>query len=112
MKKFTVVSGLIAACVFQYCTGQKKAQKASMVTYDAHVAPVITASCSPCHIPPKGNKEALNTYATAKTHIDEMIKRIQLNPGDKGFMPFKHPKLPDSTIQVFVKWKTDGLLEN
>jgi hypothetical protein len=53
----------------------------------------------------------LHTYATAKTNIDEMITRIQLNPGDKGFMPFKHPKLPDSTIQVFVKWKADGLLE-
>jgi hypothetical protein len=111
MKKFTVVSVLIAAFIFQYCTGSKKAQKSQLVTYDAHVAPIITANCSPCHIPPKGNKEALNTYAAAKANIDSMIARIQLNPGDKGFMPFKHPKLPDSTIQVFVKWRADGLQE-
>ena len=39
------------------------------------------------------------------------LKSIQLNPGEKGFMPFKHPKLSDSTINVFVKWKEDGLLE-
>jgi len=114
MKKFTVLSVLIAAFLFQFCTGTKKAQKqkAQLVTYDAHVAPIITNTCSPCHIPPKGNKEALNTYASAKAHVDDMLERIQKNPGDKGFMPFKHPKLSDSTIQVFVKWKADGLLEN
>jgi len=26
-------------------------------------------------------------------------------------MPFKHPKLSDSTINVFAEWKKDGLLE-
>ena len=112
MKKLSVLSVLIAAFIFQFCSTSKKAQKAKMITYDAHIAPIITNTCSPCHIPPKGNKEALNTYASAKAHVDEMIERIQKNPGDKGFMPFKHPKLPDSTIQVFVKWKADGLLEN
>ncbi|MGZ5190880.1 MAG: hypothetical protein ACXWCZ_07640 [Flavisolibacter sp.] len=112
MKKLTVLSVLIAAFIFQFCSASKKAQKAKLTTYDVHVAPIITNSCSPCHIPPKGNKEALNSYAAAKEHADQMIERIQKNPGDKGFMPFKHPKLPDSTIQVFVKWKADGLLEN
>jgi hypothetical protein len=111
MKKFTAVSLLFAAFVFQYCHTAKKAQKASAVTYEANVQPIIAASCSPCHIPPGGNKEPLNTYAGASKNIDAMIDRIQKNPGDKGFMPFKHPKLPDSTIQVFVRWKADGLKE-
>ena len=72
MKKLTVLSFLIAAFFFQFCTGAKKAQKqkAQLVTYDAHVAQIITNSCSPCHIPPKGNKEALNTYASTKAHVD------------------------------------------
>jgi hypothetical protein len=50
-------------------------------------------------------------YANVKTDIDEMIRRIELNPTDKGFMPFKKAKLHDSTIAVFKKWRADGLLE-
>ena len=112
MKKLTAVSLLFAAFVFQYCHSAKKAQKAHVdVTYEANVQPIIAASCSPCHIPPGGNKEPLNTYAGASKNIDAMIERIQKNPGDKGFMPFKHPKLSDSTIHVFVQWKADGLKE-
>ena len=112
MKKLTAVSLLFAAFIFQFCHSAKKAQKGhAAVTYEAKVQPIIAASCSPCHIPPGGNKEALNTYAAASKHIDSMIARIQKNPGEKGFMPFKHPKLPDSTIQVFVQWKADGLKE-
>ena len=112
MKKIVLFSLIASGTVFQFCTSTKKAQApVQKVTYTADVAPLIQNNCSPCHIPPKGNKEALNTYDAAKAHIDESIKRIQLNPTDKGFMPFKHPKLSDSTITVFVKWKEDGLLE-
>ena len=113
MKKLILFAFVFFVTLLQFCTPGRKAQKATpKVTYTAHVQPVITAHCSPCHIPPKGNKEALHTFDGAKKNIDESIRRIQLNPTDKGFMPFKHPKLPDSTIQVFVQWKADGLLEN
>jgi hypothetical protein len=113
MKKFALLSVLVAAALLQFCSPARKTQKETpKVTYESHVQTVIMNNCSPCHIPPKGNKEALNTYEGAKKNIDESIRRIQLNPGDRGFMPFKHPKLPDSTIQVFVQWKNDGLLEN
>ena len=113
MKKTILILLFVVAALFQFCSGSKKAQVAAVpkVTYAANVQPIITAQCSPCHIPPKGNKEALHSYETAKAHIDESIARINKNPDEKGFMPFKHPKLPDSTIQVFVKWKEDGLLE-
>ena len=113
MKKYVLFSLIAAGTVFQFCSTTKQASKApeKQVTYTADVQPLIQNNCSPCHIPPKGNKEALNTYETAKANIDESIKRIQLNPTDRGFMPFKHPKLSDSTINVFVKWKADGLLE-
>jgi uncharacterized membrane protein len=112
MKKTVLFSLLAAGTVFQFCTSTRQAQKkVEKTNYTAHVQPLIQNHCSPCHIPPKGNKEALHTYETAKANIDESIKRISLNPGDKGFMPMRHPKLPDSTINVFVKWKEDGLLE-
>jgi len=112
MKKLTTVLLIAGITVFQFCSTTKKAQKeAATVTYLSDVQPLIQNNCAPCHIPPGGKVTALNTYATAKSEIDEIIERIQKNPGDKGFMPLKHPKLSDSTIQVFVKWKNDGLLE-
>lgn len=112
MKKIVLFTIVAVGTVFQFCSSSKKAQAvAAKVNYTADVQPLITQHCSPCHIPPKGNKEALHTYETAKANIDESIRRIKLNPGEKGFMPLKHPKLSDSTVNVFVKWKEDGLLE-
>ena len=77
----------------------------------ANIQPIISTSCAPCHIPPQGNKKPYNTYAAAKEDIDEMIARISKNPGERGFMPMRHPKLSADTIHTFVKWKEDGLLE-
>ena len=83
------------------------------VNYDIDIMPLVTANCSPCHIPSKGgNKEALDSYENVKHEIGEIIERISLNPGEPGFMPFKHPKLSDSTIRVFVKWKEGGMVKS
>jgi hypothetical protein len=112
MKKLTVALLLTGVFFFQFCSTSRKAQKeVPKVTYASNVQPIISTQCTPCHIPPGGKVTALNTYAAATKEIDDIIRRIQLNPGEKGFMPMKHPKLPDSTIQVFVHWKADGLLE-
>jgi len=82
------------------------------MTYASNLEPVIAANCTPCHIPAKGgNKRPYDNYANVKTDIDEIIRRIELNPTDRGFMPFKHAKLSDSTINVFKQWKADGLME-
>jgi uncharacterized membrane protein len=114
MKKLCILAIPAIVIVFQFCTATRKAasKQPAKITYITNVQPLIASNCSPCHIPPKGNKKPLDTYASAKDEIDEMIKRIQKNPGEKGFMPFRHTqKLSDSTINVFVQWKTDGLLE-
>lgn len=98
--------------MFSYCSSSKKAAKAAVVTYDAGVMAVISEKCTPCHIPDKGGRvKPLNTYDTVRANIDDIIRRISLNPGEKGFMPFKHDKLSDSTIAVFKQWKEDGLRE-
>ena len=78
------------------------------------MASVISDKCAPCHIPSKGgNKKAYDNYANVKADIDEIIRRIELNPGEKGFMPFKRvTKLAADTIAVFKKFKDDGALEN
>lgn len=111
MKKTILLGAIVALLAFQYCSTAKKAQEIPKTTFAAHVHPVVQTSCSPCHVSPGGKQTALNNYANIKGAIDEVLVRIQKNPGEKGFMPFKHAKLPDSTIQVFMKWKNDGLLE-
>ena len=120
MKKFFILSAVaVSAIVFVNCNPGKKITDETTTTvvakstYEGNLSTVIVANCSPCHIPSKGGrKKAYDNYANVKTDIDEMIKRIELNPTDPGFMPFKKTaKLPDSTINEFKKWRDDGLLE-
>jgi hypothetical protein len=114
MKKYFMAASIMAIATFFFnCHGSKKATaSAPALSYEGHIKTLIAADCSPCHIPAKGgNKKPFDTYDNAKTNIDEMIRRIELNPEDRGFMPFKHPKLSDSTIAVLKKWRDDGLRE-
>lgn len=102
------------AVFFSYCHTAKKTAAAPVakLTYEASIQPIIVASCAPCHIPAKGgNKEAYDSYANVKKDIDDILHRIQLNPGERGFMPMKHPKLGSDTITVFQQWKDQGLAE-
>lgn len=116
MKKIYVFAGMaILSLALTYCSTSKKAIAAApKTTYTSAVASVISEKCSPCHIPSKGgNKKAYDNYANVKADIDEIIRRIELNPTDKSFMPFKRPfKLAADTVAVFKKFKDDGALEN
>ena len=115
MKKYFVILLLPAFALLQFCGSSKKSTtpppSTSMAkfTFEDHVKPLVSANCGPCHT--MGNKSHLLEYAVAKNEADDIIHRISLAPEDKGFMPFKHPKLSDSAIAVFVKWKADGLME-
>ena len=122
MKKIYVFAGVaILAMSLTYCSSSKKAAKAEAkaaaaapkTTY-TNVSTVIAGNCAPCHIPSKGgNKKAYDNYANVKADIDDIIRRIELNPTDRGFMPFKKTeKLPADVIAVFKKFKEDGALEN
>ena len=117
MKKYLLSAGAIfGVLILSNCNPSKKIADTPppKLTYRSNLSTVIMNNCSPCHIPAKGGrKKAYDNYAAVKTDIDEMIRRIELNPTDKGFMPFKTTsRLPDSTIAVFKQWRTDGLLEN
>jgi hypothetical protein len=103
MKKYFILLGVaFGAIILSNCSSAKKTAAAiPKSTYTSGVSTVIMNNCSPCH------------FANVKTDIDEIIRRIELEPTVKGFMPFKKTaKLSDSTIAVFKKWKEDGLLEN
>lgn len=117
MKKIYVFVGLAILTVgLTYCSSSKKAARkaaAAKTTYSAAVAPIISAACTPCHIAGKGNKKPYDNYANVKADIDDIIRRIELNPTDRGFMPFKRAtQLGADTIALFKKFKADGALEN
>lgn len=116
MKRLLIALPLLAAGIMlSQCGASKKASASktpAKTNYVADVQAVIEAHCSPCHIPAKGgNKKAYDNFGNVKTDIDEIIRRIELTPGTRGFMPARGQKLSDSTIAVFKKWKEDGLQE-
>lgn len=116
MKKLLfLVSGFLTLFFLVQCSSAKKAGKASAppITYENTLTPIIMSNCVPCHIPEKGGfKKPYDNYKSVKTDIDEIIRRIELEPGQRGFMPFKkQAKLPDSVINVFKQWRDTGLKE-
>jgi cytochrome c553 len=114
MKKyFILITIAICGHLLSQCHSSKKAMAAvPKLTYANDLQTTILGNCSPCHIPAKGgNKKPYDNYANVSHDIDAMLQRIQLNPTDKGFMPFRGKKLSDSTIAIFQKWKADGMLE-
>ena len=117
MKKFLVLSSAIVILIAVSCSRKSVPQGSTATTtsktatsYTTAISSVIQAKCSPCHIPSAGgNKEALDTYDGVKNHIDDIIRRIELSPGERGFMPMRGQKLSDDEINAFKKWKEDGL---
>lgn len=111
MKRLSMMAVVITCVtIFAYCSGSKKMAEAPKpaVSYEASIKTLVVEKCSPCHIAGKGNKLALDNYDAVKTNIDDIIRRIEMNPGERGYMPFKRPKLSDSTIAIVKNWKVDG----
>lgn len=108
---FLVMASVLLVLV--NCSPAKKTVSAGLpaTTWETHLRPVIMNNCSPCHIPEKGgNKKAYDNYANVRSDIDEMIRRIELNPADRGFMPFRaKDRLPDSTINMFKRFRESGM---
>lgn len=114
MKKIYVSFLMLAAVfVFSYCSSSKKAAKVPVkINYQANVMTIVQTNCTPCHFPDQGGrKKPLNTYTAVSTQVDEILRRIQLDPTARGFMPDRHPKLSDADINTFKQWKADGLGE-
>jgi uncharacterized membrane protein len=115
MKKILIPMGVIAfSLLMVHCGSSRKAATAtaSKSTFSNEINTVVQTYCTPCHVPSKGGKKkAYDVYANVKEDIDEIIRRIELSPDQKGFMPFKKSKLDEATIAVFKKWKEDGMME-
>jgi hypothetical protein len=113
MKKLLLISMVAIIMLFQFCTPKAAQMAIPKAYYQNDVANIVATSCAPCHIPPKGFKKPYTSFDAVKGDINEIIRRVQLNPGEQGFMPYKAAaKLPDSLINILLKWKADGLLEH
>lgn len=113
MKKIAIVVLSISALIaLQNCSGSKKAAKApAVVSFDKDVMPIMQSRCTPCHFPPEGRKQALNTYDAVKANITEIIARVKLPQTDNKFMPFKNkkPALNDSLVSILEQWQKQNM---
>jgi len=86
-----------------------------IVTY-LDVKPIIDGVCLACHSnpPQNGAPMSLVSYENVKEAVQnrDLINKISKNEGDNGLMPLGGPRLPQSSIDLIVKWNIDGLLEN
>lgn len=120
MKRIIILATLASIFIFMACSKKSvpgktasETAKVKATTYTADVLPLIQMKCTPCHLPTKGGFKAnFENYASAAKYGADMVTRVQLNPGDKGFMPFKHEKLTAEEIAVFKKWVDGGMTEN
>lgn len=81
------------------------------VKYSTDVKPIIEANCISCHSPGgAASFQPWTSYDQVKNHIDIILDRIQKPLGDPLKMP-QGGSLPQSSIEVLKKWKTDGLQE-
>lgn len=86
-----------------------KKQADHIALYESSVKPLIAAKCAPCHLPTEGGKKKpFDNYDSVKSVSADIVRRIELNPNEKGFMPFRKPKLSAEEIAVFKKWVEEG----
>ena len=112
MKKISFALMLIGIVVFAACTKKASPAKIIPTTYNIDILPLIQAKCTPCHLPSKGGFKAdFENYESAKKYGAEMLDRVMIAPGQRGFMPMKHDKLADTEIALIKKWNDQGLLE-
>ena len=112
MKKISFALMLMIIAAFATCTKKASPAKIIQTTYTVDILPLIQSKCTPCHLPSKGGFKAnFENYESAKKYGAEMLDRVMIAPGQRGFMPFKHEKLADTEIALIKKWIDQGLLE-
>lgn len=81
------------------------------VTYAKDIRPIVDANCMPCHAVGGSGAFPLTDYTLVKNNIDNILNRLQRPNGDPQKMP-QGSSLSPSQINIFIKWKADGLTEN
>lgn len=82
------------------------------ITYNTDIKSLLEQDCTACHgaSNPSGGLN-LTTYTLAKTNINSIIARIDLQNGQTGIMP-PAGRMSEAKIQAYKDWLAQGLLEN
>ncbi|MET3538441.1 hypothetical protein [Chryseobacterium limigenitum] len=85
---------------------------AEIVKYTQDVKPIVDANCISCHSATgSAPYKPFTNYNEVKDNIEVILDRIQRQNGDYQKMP-QGGSLSQSQINIFIKWKADGLIEN
>lgn len=118
LKKILVFPAI--ALVFTSCSNDStddltEALPANQTVTFNNVKAIMQNNCTSCHgsSPTGGAPMALVTYDDVKTAILEnnLIERMSIENGGSDLMPQGGPRLPQTTIDVVIKWQTDGFQE-
>ena len=119
--KLQLILGLsIVLFSFQQCKVSKPTTVAkseteveNLISYERHIKPMLLEKCTPCHFPEQGTKKMLDTYQAVSKSMDDIILRVELDPSEKGYMPFKSkkPALTAEEIQTLKDWVSQGMSE-
>lgn len=115
MKKLTSLLILSSAIILTACDSRTYEEISdntpitAPVKYTTDVKPIVDNSCIGCHS--AGSFKPLVTYDQVKNNIDGILDRIQRPNGDPGKMP-QGGSMSATQINIFIKWKADGLNEN
>ena len=84
-----------------------------ILTYKKDIVPIMKTSCTPCHFPPDGRVEPLDTYEAVQNNIAGVLERIKLPKEHRKFMPYesKKPVVSDSLIVVMETWLKQNMPE-
>jgi len=114
----SLLAVFLLAFVFQQCKSTQgpkvddtKKYDGPEVTYEANIAALMQNNCTPCHFPPDGKKEMLNTYEATKAHAMDILERVMLPVTDIKYMPFKEkkPAWTQEEITTFKNWIRQGM---
>ncbi len=83
------------------------------LSYKKDIVPIMRNSCAPCHFPPDGRVEPLDTYETVVNNIGPVLERIKLPKDHRKFMPYqnKKPAVSDSLVVVMETWLKQNMPE-
>lgn len=123
MKKifFKIIASILLFNFFTSCSNNseddliKIEQTTDAVTYNKNIKTIIDNNCVFCHgtVPSNGAPMSLTTYNQVKEAVLNrgLIDRISRPNGDPALMPSGGPRMPQQTIDLVIKWNTDGLIE-
>lgn len=83
------------------------------LSYKKDIVPIMRNSCAPCHFPPDGRVEPLDTYEAVQNNIAAVLERIKLPKDHRKFMPYqnKKPAVSDSLVVVIENWLKQNMPE-